>query len=111
MKTRVRIDNRAVERVAYRGAAARMARVASFLANEQRQATTSRRVRAQIGSESGRDAQGFYARAGMVDGTQHSPGFFWYFREYGTGRGPHEPFLRRSLESNTQIVARMIAKG
>jgi hypothetical protein len=109
---RVNIDKTAVHRIVDQGAGSGMERTAKFMADNQRATTTSRRVRAQVDHESGKDMGGWYARAGMKDGTRTSPGFIWYFHEYQTGKGPPgQPFLRQSLFNNTRQIARMMTGG
>lgn len=106
---RVDIDKTAVRRIVDRNAAAGVAAAARFMADQQRSATSSSRVSAQVGHESGRDAAGWYARAGMREGTRRSAGWFWYFHEYQTGKGPPGvPFLRQSLFSHGRKIARLM---
>lgn len=89
-----------------------MERVALFMAAEQRRRTRSRRLREAVVHESGRDHQGWYARAGMSDAaSQRGPAWFWYFEEFQTGRGGGVPFMRPSLFSNTAQIARMMTRG
>ena len=109
---RVNIDKTAVHRIVDRDAASGMERAAKFMADNQRATTTSRRVRAQVGHESGKDMGGWFARAGMKQGTQNTPGFIWYFHEFRTGKGPPGvAFLRQSLFGNARTVARMMTGG
>ena len=106
---RVNIDRAAIDRIVDRGASQGVEAAAKFMADNQRSTTSSSRVRAQIGHESGKDMAGWYARAGMKEGTRRSPGFFWYFHEYQTGKGPPGvAFLRQSLFSNGRRIARLM---
>ena len=105
----VNIDRAAIDRIVDRGAAQGVEAAAKFMADNQRSTTTSRRVRAQIGHESGKDMQGWYARAGMKEGTRDTAGFIWIFHEYRTGKGPPGvPFLRQSLFNNGRRIARLM---
>jgi hypothetical protein len=108
---RVTIDKTAVHRIVDRGAAPGMERAAKFMADRQRETTRSSRLRSGIGHESGRDAHGWYARAGMKP-SRRTPFFFWYFEEYQTGRGRGgTPFIRQALHNYGRQIARMMTGG
>jgi hypothetical protein len=110
-RTRVTIDRQAVHAIVDRRARPGVEAAARFMADQQRQTVPSRRVSAAVGHESGKDMRGWYARAGMPQGTQRSAAFLWYFFEYGTGRGINTPFIRPSLFNNTRRVAQLMTGG
>jgi hypothetical protein len=98
---RAKVD-KMVRAVTVRGAES----AAKLMADEQRRATRSRRLAADVTHESGVDERGVYARAGMAGAPN---AFFWHFEEYRTGRGEgHQPFIRPSLLNNTDEVARRL---
>ena len=109
---RVNIDKTAVHRIVDQKAAPGVERAAKFMADQQKATVGSRRVASAVGHESGKDARGWYARAGMPQGTQRTAAFLWYFMEYQTGRGrPGNPFIRPSLWNNTRTISRMMTGG
>lgn len=98
----------AVDRIVDRAGAVGAPAVAKFLETEQKRAAKSTRVAAAIESESGRDARGWYARAGLPRGTSRTSAFIWIFEEYSPNR---RPFIRPSLENNGAIIGRMFTRG
>lgn len=112
MKVRVRIDRDLVERMVERVALPGAESAARFMADEQRTGTRSSRLAGAVTHESGRDARGVYARAGMGrQASRSGRAFFWYFEEYGTGRGGGRPFIRPSLLNNLTVLGRMLTRG
>lgn len=106
---RVDVDKTAVHRIVDRNAASGVEAAARFMAEQQKATVGSRRVAAAVEHESGRDARGWFARAGMPRGTQRTAAFIWYFMEYQTGRGhPGSPFIRPSLWNNTRHISRLM---
>jgi hypothetical protein len=109
---RVNIDRAAIDRIVEEAVRPGAHEAAKFMAKEQRETTTSRRLRKAVRFRSGKDARGYYARAGMIGVDQGSAAWFWYFHEYQTGKGPPgTPFLRPSLFNNTRKIVRMMTGG
>jgi hypothetical protein len=109
---RVRIDDPAVHRIVDRVGGPGAEAAAKFMADQQRSGTRSKRLARAVTHESGKDARGWYARAGMSSrASQHSAAWFWYLEEYQTGRGGGRPFIRPALENNTATVRRMLTRG
>jgi hypothetical protein len=112
---RATIDRSAVHRIIDTNVPTGVEAAARFMADKQRQTAQSRRLRFGVTHESGRDARGWFARAGMSHGergTQYSPWFFWYYHEYQTGMGPPgRPFIRPSLWNNTRTISRLLTGG
>jgi hypothetical protein len=110
-RPRVTVDRTAVDRIVDRRGEPGAIAAASFLLAEQRRLVRSRRLRARITAEHGKDRNGWYARAGMAT-VRGTSAFFWYFHEFQQGKGPPgQPFIRPSLENNRAIILRLFVRG
>ena len=127
---RVDVDKAAVHRIVDRQAGPGMGSAARFMADQQKRAAPTPEIAASIGHESGKDMNGFYARAGVMrfaedpkrwhrwDGSQWiiipypgretTPDPTWRLYEFGTPRTPTRAFLRQALWSNGHRIARMM---
>jgi hypothetical protein len=128
---KVRVDAAAVERIVDRAGARGVDAAGRFLATEQ-QRRAPQTVKGSVGFTTGRDAGGWFARAGILSWTdqavwhRYTAGGWtivpypdrrtaavpsWRLFEFGTPNTGARPFIRPALESNTATVRRLLTGG